>query len=64
MNTTINYAEQGKLYTPAQAEATAQTLRNNDPDWTYIVKHDPKGTGYSFIEIYDEDGFYIGKSAI
>lgn len=51
----------GKLFTPEAAEKAAADLRAGDPDWKYVVKHDPKGTGYSFIEIYDEDGNYVGK---
>ena len=49
------------LYTPAKAEEVAATLNANDPDWTYKVVHDPKGVGYSFIEIYDEAGELAGK---
>jgi hypothetical protein len=34
---------------------------NADPedDWNYKVKHDPKGTGNSLIEIYDENGEFV-----
>jgi hypothetical protein len=32
---------------------------NATDDWDYKVKHDPAGTGYSFIEVYDEDGEFI-----
>lgn len=53
------------LMTPEKAEAIAARL--NDPeddcadDWTYVVRHDPKGTGYSLIDIFDEDNILIGQ---
>jgi hypothetical protein len=43
-----------KLFSPSDAERTANELKSNDPDWSYVVCHDPKGTGYSFIKVYDE----------
>ena len=49
------------LYSPVMAELKAAELQANDPDWKYIVRHDPKGIGYSFIEIYDEDNRFISK---
>ena len=49
-----------KLYSPAAAEAKADKMNANaDDDWSYSVKHDPKGTGYSLIEVYDEDGEFV-----
>lgn len=60
-NPRIDISESYKLFEPEQAEAVAEDLRESDPDWTYEVKHDPKGTGKSFIEIYDEDGEYVGR---
>jgi len=48
------------LYTPEKAEAIAAEMNATD-DWTYKVIHDPAGTGYSFIEIYDEDGEFVAK---
>lgn len=51
----------GKLFSPEAAEVAATELRTNDPDWTYTVKHDPTGKGYSFIEIYDENGEFVHK---
>lgn len=50
-----------KLFTPADAEAKAAELKAGDPDWDYRVVHDPKGTGWSFIEVYDEDGEFVHK---
>lgn len=51
-----------KLFTRTQAEDLAAVL-NADPeeDWIYTPVHDPKGTGYSFINIVDESGTVIGK---
>ena len=50
-----------KLMTPEKAERLAAELRAGDEDWSYVVKHCPKGTGFSFIEIYDEDGEFVSK---
>ena len=50
----------GHLYTPAQAAVVVAQLQANDPDWTYTVVHDPKGTGYSYILITDEEGELVG----
>jgi len=60
-NPRIDTSETYKLFEPEKAEAVTEELCENDPDWTYVVKHDPKGTGKSFIEVYDEDGEYIGR---
>ncbi len=38
-----------------------EELNNSDDGWNYIPNHDPKGTGNSFIEIYDEDGEFISR---
>jgi len=34
-------------------------MNATDDDWVYVAKHDPKGTGWSFIEVYDEDGEFV-----
>jgi len=49
-----------KLFTKEKADQVAKEMNESD-DWTYIPNHDPKGTGYSFIEIYDETGEFVGK---
>lgn len=49
------------LMTKEQAITKAAELKAGDPDWDYRPVHCPKGTGYSFIEIYDEDGILLGK---
>jgi len=48
------------FYTKEQAEQIAAEMNATD-DWTYRPVHDPKNTGYSFIEIYDEDGEFVDK---
>ena len=53
--------EPARLFTKAAAIETAAMMQANDEDWTYTPKHDPKGTGYSFIEVHDEDGAFVGK---
>ena len=50
------------LYAPAKAEEIAALLTTADDDgWTYKAKHDHLGTGWSFIEVFDEDQFIIGR---
>jgi hypothetical protein len=48
-----------QMFDPAKVDAVVATL-NQDDDFKYVVRHDPKGTGRSVIEVYDEDGNYIG----
>ena len=48
------------LFSSENADAQAQILQAGDSDWTYEAIHDPKGTGWSFIEVRDEDGDLIG----
>ena len=50
-----------RLFQPAKAEEVAAKLQAGDDGWEYRVKHDPMGKGYSFIEIYDEEGVFVGK---
>lgn len=47
------------IFNTSKVENAAAELQASDPDWTYKVKHDPKGTGGSLIEIYDEDGVFV-----
>ena len=50
------------LLTRKQAEEEADRMNSEDEDgWTYRPVHDPEGTGYSYIEIYDEDGELVGR---
>lgn len=50
----------GTFYTKEDADRIAAEMNATD-DWTYTAMHDPKGTGYSFITIHDEDGEFVGK---
>ena len=51
----------GNFFAPDKAETLANELnQDKDDDWTYVVKHDPKGTGWSRIEILDENGKFVG----
>ena len=50
------------LYQPAEAEDLAKILNDGDlSGWRYVAKHDPLGTGYSFIAVYDDEDIYVGK---
>lgn len=53
--------EPHKLFAPEQAEKAVAELQKDDPDWVYVVRHDPTGKGLSFIEIYDEDGEFVSR---
>lgn len=46
-----------RLLQPEKAEELAATLNAEDEGATYKVVHDPKGTGYSFIEIWEVEEF-------
>lgn len=59
--TTLNTLNHYSLMTPAKATELAAKMQADDPDWQYVVVHDPKGTGLSFIEAYNEDGEYVGR---
>ena len=49
------------FFRPAEADAFAASMNKGDDDWTYTATHDPKGTGFSFITVHDEDGKFVGK---
>jgi hypothetical protein len=49
------------LHTPEKAEALAAEMQSSDDGWTYVARHDPKGTGYSLVDIFDEDGELVGQ---
>ena len=46
------------LYTKEKAEEVAKTMNETD-DFIYTPIHDPKGTGYSMVEVKDENGGFI-----
>ncbi len=50
------------LFDPKKVDAAAAEMQANEEDgWIYKVKHDPKGKGYSLIQIFDEDGVFVGN---
>ena len=49
------------LLRPDAAEKIAAILQESDPDWIYAAIHDPKGTGLSYILVYDENNLLVGK---
>ena len=51
-----------KLYSPAKAEELAEMMNaGEEDDVTWIAVHDPKGTGQSFVEGREEDGYVVGR---
>jgi hypothetical protein len=51
-----------RLYTPEKAEALAAEMQaGDDSGWTFKAKHSPTGKGWSLIEIFDEDGEFVGN---
>jgi hypothetical protein len=46
---------------PIKAEQVAATMQAEDQDWVYTPMHCPKGTGFSYIQIKDEDGLVVGN---
>lgn len=49
------------LYTREKAEALASQLNEDkDDEFRYIAKHDPKGTGFSYIVCLDPNNEIIG----
>lgn len=45
------------LYSKEKANEHVATLTadEDDPTITYVANHNPKGTGYSFIEVFEND---------
>ncbi len=39
----------------------AESNTDGGDGWKHKAVHDPKGTGNSFIEVYDEQGILLGK---
>lgn len=48
------------LMTATEAEELVSHLNEGD-DWTYKAKHDPAHTGLSYVAVYDEDGYFMGR---
>jgi len=61
MNATIlNHPHQ--LMSKESANQLADKLNNDaDDDWTYTAVHCPNGTGWSFVEIHEADGTFVGR---
>jgi uncharacterized protein HemX len=47
-------------FDPAKVDAVAAQMQAGDDEWSYVVKNDPKGIGRSIIQIFDEDGEFVG----
>ena len=47
-------------FDPALVDGIAAQMQSQDEDWAYVVKHCPKGTGRSIIQIFDECGEFVG----
>ena len=58
MQALINHVH--TTFDPAKVDVVAAQMQSGDEDWSYVVKHDPKGTGRSIIQIFDEDGEFVG----
>lgn len=50
--------------TVAEAKAVADTMSADDPDWTYTIVPDPKGTGKAIVKIYDEDAYFVANVSL
>lgn len=53
MLTTQHVTGHATLMAPAKADELAAQLSAEDADLLYIAKHCPKGTGQSFVQIFD-----------
>jgi hypothetical protein len=60
MTTTISAGY--RLFEKDAADELAARMNKDEEDgWMYVARHDPTGKGKSFIEIFDEDGFSVGR---
>tara|TARA_R110002153_G_scaffold185017_1_gene338164 strand:- start:638 stop:829 length:192 start_codon:yes stop_codon:yes gene_type:complete len=51
---------QAQQFAPNDVDRVAAMMNSSHyDDWSYKVKHDPKGIGFSLIEIYDEGGEFV-----
>jgi len=61
MQANTNHIIQSRtLLSPAKAEEIAAKLSAVDDEFKYVAKHCPKGTGQSFVQIFDADGNILG----
>jgi len=47
------------FFSKERAIEVAAVCNESDDDWTYTPVHCPNGTGYSFVEIHDEDNEFV-----
>lgn len=60
MDALINIQE--TMLQPSKAIKLAVILNSDvEDEFSYVVVHDPKEVGYSFINVYDEDAIFVGK---
>lgn len=53
-----------KMFHNQEVDAIAEAMQADDPEWTYKAVKAPEGTkGFAFIEIYDEDGEFVGHAS-
>ena len=58
-----------KLYTRKDAEEAVtalqsgekECLQSGEKEWSFVAVHSPEKGGKSFIEIFDEDGLFVGR---
>jgi dienelactone hydrolase len=53
--------EPDHMFPHNKAEELAKKNQKDDPEWTYKAVPNPKKHGFSFVEIYDEDGKHVGN---
>ena len=58
MQSMLNHVH--NTFDPIKVDAIAAQMQANDNDWKYVVRHDPKGTGKSIIQIFDENSEFVG----
>jgi len=52
----------GTLYHKADSiRIAAEMNASGCDDWSYVAVHNPKGGDYSFINVFDEDGYFVAK---
>ena len=49
-----------KFFTRKAAEEAVTALQSGEKEWSFVAVHSPEKGGKSFIEIFDEDGIFVG----
>lgn len=57
----LTNTERYTLMKAEKATKLAKRLNKEDDKWSYQAVHDPAGTGLSYIHVYDEKGYNLGK---